>query len=159
MNSGSDSCQDPYCIYIVRVLQGSGLNVSLFVLCLSTWLCLCLCWPCAPLVLPPCFHLPHMDLFSPCLVFIYLIVLTCFSCAFLTIYSSPCPLVFAGSWSFSPLLSLSLLLAVAVAVSLPAWFCALVLSSPLLFHVLVLLLVMLEFLSCHWFTLPGTWSA
>ncbi len=34
-------------------------NVSLFVLCLSTWLCLCFCWPCAPLALPPGFQLPR----------------------------------------------------------------------------------------------------
>ncbi len=36
----------------------SMFNVSLLVLCLSTWLCLCLCWPCASFVLPPCFQLP-----------------------------------------------------------------------------------------------------
>ncbi|XDV42471.1 hypothetical protein PO909_011127 [Leuciscus waleckii] len=34
-------------------------NVSLFVLCLITWLCLCLCWSCAPLAPPPCFLLPR----------------------------------------------------------------------------------------------------
>ncbi len=33
--------------------------VSLFILCLNAWLCLCLCWPCAPLVLPPYFQLPR----------------------------------------------------------------------------------------------------
>ncbi|RXN31411.1 proteoglycan 4-like protein [Labeo rohita] len=46
---GGGYCQDP----VLTVL--SLFSVSLFVLCLSTWFCLCLCLPRAPLVPPPCF--------------------------------------------------------------------------------------------------------
>ncbi len=49
---GGGYCQDP-ALSVLSVLL--LFNVSLFVLCLSTWLCLCLCLPCAPLVPPPCF--------------------------------------------------------------------------------------------------------
>lgn len=77
-------------------------NVSLFVLWLSTWLCLCLCWPCAPLVPPPCF-----PLLSPCLVLISLIVLTWSSYVLWSLYimllslrSLPSPVLLFGSSSF-----------------------------------------------------------
>lgn len=53
---GGGYCQDP-ALTVLSVL--SLFNVSLFILCLSTWLCLCLCWPCAPLVLPPRFQSPR----------------------------------------------------------------------------------------------------
>ncbi len=43
------------------------------------------------------------------------IAFTCSSCALLLIYWAPCPIVFAGSLSFSPILSLSLSLPVDVA--------------------------------------------
>ncbi len=49
-------CQDP-ALTVLSVLF--LFNVSLFVLCLSTWLCLCLCLPCAPPVPPPCFPWSH----------------------------------------------------------------------------------------------------
>ncbi len=50
---GGGYCQDP----ALTVL--SLFNVSLFVLCLSTRLCLCLCLTCPPLVPPPCFPWSH----------------------------------------------------------------------------------------------------
>ncbi len=46
---GGGYCQEPALTVLFLF------NVSLFVLCLSTWLCLCLCLPCPPLVPPPCF--------------------------------------------------------------------------------------------------------
>ncbi len=49
---GGGYCQEP-ALTVLSVLF--LFNVSLFVLCLSTWLCLCLCLPCPPLVPPPCF--------------------------------------------------------------------------------------------------------
>ncbi len=67
---GGGYYQDP----ALTILSALSLfNVSLFILCLSTWLCLCLCWPCAPLVLPPHFQLPR----PPCLVLVCLAHLTC----------------------------------------------------------------------------------
>ncbi len=48
----ANMCQEP-ALTVLSVLF--LFNVSLFVLCLSTWLCLCLCLPCPPLVPPPCF--------------------------------------------------------------------------------------------------------
>ncbi|XP_073810838.1 uncharacterized protein [Danio rerio] len=53
---GGGYCQDPA---LTALSLLSVFNVSLFVLCISTWLSLLLCWPCAPLVLPPCFPMPR----------------------------------------------------------------------------------------------------
>ncbi len=55
-------------------------NVSLFVLCVSTWLRLCCGLPCARPVPPPCYLLPRPPLFSPCRVLVCLSVVTCPSC-------------------------------------------------------------------------------
>ncbi len=59
----------------------------------------------------PSFNLCHTLLSA----LVSVIAFTCSSCALLLIYWAPCPIVFAGSLSFSPLLSLSLSLPVDVA--------------------------------------------
>ncbi len=59
----------------------------------------------------PSFYLCHTLLLAR----VSVIAFTCSSFALLLIYWAPCPIVFAGSLSFSPLLSLSLLLPVDVA--------------------------------------------
>ncbi len=77
---------DDTVIYVRNQHWQSCLSCSwlmfLCVLCLSTWLCLCLCLPCPPLVPPPCFPWSR-PLFSPCLVLVCLIVFTWSSCALL----------------------------------------------------------------------------
>ncbi len=71
-----------------------------------------------------CFSIPSFNLCHTLLLaLVSVIAFTCSSCALL-IYWAPCPIVFAGSLSFSPLLSLSLSLPVDVAeyvFCLPVW--------------------------------------
>ncbi len=87
-------CQDP----ALTVLSVMFLfNVSLFVLCLSTWLCFILCLPCAPLVLPPCFpwSRPLVKSLSSTRLFDCVhLILVCSA----ALYRVPFPCVFAGSF-------------------------------------------------------------
>ncbi len=88
---GGGYCQDP----ALTVL--SLFNVCLFVLCLSTWFCLCLCLPCAPLVPPPCFAWSRplvQSLSSPRLLDCVHLILMCSA----ALYCVPSPCVFAGSF-------------------------------------------------------------
>ncbi len=63
-----------------------------------------------------CFSIPSFNLCHTLLLaLVSVIAFTCSSGALLLIYWAPCPIVFAGSLSFSPLLSLSLSLPVDVA--------------------------------------------
>ncbi len=56
-----------------------------------------------------CFSIPSFNLYHTLLLaLVSVIAFTCSSCALLLIYWAPCPIVLAGSLSFSPLLSLSL---------------------------------------------------
>ncbi len=82
-------CQGP-ALTAMSVL--SLFNVSMFVLCLSTWLCLLFCWPCAPLALPPGFQLLH-PLFSPRLRDCVHLILVCSA----PLNCAPFPHVSAGS--------------------------------------------------------------
>ncbi len=55
-----------------------------------------------------CFSIPSFNLYHTLLLaLVSVIAFTCSSCALLLIYWAPCPIVLAGSLSFSPLLSLS----------------------------------------------------
>ncbi len=56
-----------------------------------------------------CFSIPSFNLYHTLLLaLVSVIAFTCSSCALLLIYWAPCPIVLAGSLSFSSLLSLSL---------------------------------------------------
>ncbi len=95
-------CLEPYPCYFLS-LSGFCPD-TLFVLCLFLFMLSCVSMALSAMCfsIPSSFNLYHTLL----LALVSVIAFTCSSCALLLIYWAPCPIVFTGLLSFSPLLSL-----------------------------------------------------